>query len=136
MGGPVRADVTEVLGGKPLDPPFDLVSDLPHFTQGAPCRVRDRGCTSLAGSCPADSARRSPGAIRVKKTSAIWERPAFWVQTKRTYLIAFLSQPARASSLRGGVEVGVLLGSISEIRAAATTKAADIQRHASRLPHS
>ena len=59
------------------------------------CRCRPRASppppsarSASAGSLPADSARTSAGAWRSKNAWAIWERPALWLQTNSTYLMA------------------------------------------------
>ena len=56
-------------------PEVEPISLIASTTKGHTCR---------AGCWPADSARRSGGASRRKKASAICERPALCVQTNRT----------------------------------------------------
>jgi hypothetical protein len=55
---------------------------------------------SRRGSWPADSARTSAGAWRLNSASAIWERPALWVQTNRIFFIGALLSGGEDEPLR------------------------------------
>src|SRR5918999_4919018 len=57
---------------------------------------------SRRGCCPADSARMSPGAMRLKNASAICDRPALCVHTNSTFFMtALLDQLGRDDQLVG-----------------------------------
>src|SRR5688572_7171261 len=56
---------------------------------------RTPGWTASAGSLPAERMRRRPAAWRSRSAAAIWLRPAFPTQTKRTVGTSLTSQVAR-----------------------------------------